>query len=116
MKKPGRRRPSAKSGEADLAAGRREQTRAANHEADLLLPVVHGDRELVRPVAVPIANQQIGALLRRFLDLRSKPCVHEFLDTRIHPNPPAIAVRQRDPEIAAPAWIAELPGWRRSEE
>ena len=38
-----------------------------NHEVDVLPPVVHRDGELVRPVAIAIAQQQVAALARRGL-------------------------------------------------
>ena len=49
-------------GELNLAAGRIEQILAANDEVHVLQPVVDDDRELIRPVAMSIADEQIAAL------------------------------------------------------
>ncbi len=65
MEKPRRRGASEEPREADLPAGRRQEILAAHDEADLLLPVVDRDGELIRPVAAAIANQRIAALFGR---------------------------------------------------
>ena len=49
-------------GELNLAAGRIEQILAANDEVHVLQPVIDDDGELIRPVAMPIADEQIAAL------------------------------------------------------
>src|SRR5258708_29669062 len=69
-----RRRPLApeEAREADLAARGRQQILAADHEVDALAVVVDGGGELVGPVAEPIANQDVTALLGRILFLRAE--------------------------------------------
>ena len=49
--------------ELDLAARGRQQIVAANDERDALHEIVHRRRELIRPVAVAVAHEQIAALL-----------------------------------------------------
>ena len=97
-----------KTRELDLPAGRRQQIHAANDQVDALAPVVHGDRELIRPVAEPVANQHVAALLRRRLFLPAEQRIFEHLDTRRQAHAPAEAVGQRQVAIAARAGIFQL--------
>ena len=58
--------------------------------------VVDRRGELIRPVAVAIAHQQIAALLRRPLLLRAVPEIDEALDGRLEPHPqPDARARRR---------------------
>jgi hypothetical protein len=50
------------AGELNLPAGRIEEILAAYDEVHLLQPVIDDDGELIGPVAVSIANEQIAAL------------------------------------------------------
>ena len=62
MKK--RRRPLAaeQPSEANLASSRGQQVHAAHDEIDALLPIVHRDRVLIRPVAKSIPYEHVTAL------------------------------------------------------
>ena len=62
MEKRRRFMTSEQAGELDLASGRFQQIVAPDHEGDTLPPVVDDRGELIRPVALPIADQQIAAL------------------------------------------------------
>ena len=50
------------SGELNLPAGRIEEILAAYDKVHVLQPVVHDDGELIGPVTLSIANEQIAAL------------------------------------------------------
>jgi len=58
-----RRRAAQETGEPDLTTRRWQQIGATDDEIDLLIEVVDGNRELIRPVPSPIANQHVTALL-----------------------------------------------------
>ena len=53
--------------ELELAAGRGEEVLAPDDQVDPLVEVVHHHRELVGPVAVAVAQEQVAALLGRDL-------------------------------------------------
>ena len=105
MEEGGGLAPAEEPGQRDLPAGRVEQILSADDERDALQHVVGGGGPLIRPVAEPIANQQIAALPRRRLLLRPEPQVVETLDPFVHPHPPADAVRHGQPAIAAPSGV-----------
>ena len=63
MKKRRRLSPAEQAGELNLTAGRIEQVLTANDEIHALQPVIDDDGKLIRPVAVPIADEQISTLL-----------------------------------------------------
>ena len=68
MMKERRRRSTPKQArKLELTPRRVEQIFTANHDRDILPPVIHHDRELIRPVPVPVSREQISALLRRCL-------------------------------------------------
>ena len=87
MKKCRRTLAAEQTGKLDLAAGRIEQILAAYDEIHVLQPVVDDDGELIRPVAVPIADEQIAALFGGPLLLRPEPKIVEPLDRGIQPDP-----------------------------
>src|SRR6266496_1384901 len=91
--------------ELNLPAGRFQEVVAANHVGHALNVVVHGDRELIRPVPLAIADQQIAALLRGPLLLRSVPEVDEALHRWLESHAESDPRRLRDPAIAAGARI-----------
>ena len=62
MEKRGRMLAAEQARELNLAARRIEQIFAADDEVDALQPVVDDRRELIRPVGVSIADEQIAAL------------------------------------------------------
>jgi hypothetical protein len=107
---PERSRPLApeQACEPDLAAGGRQQVFAADHEVDPLSVVVDGDGELIRPVAEPIADHDVAALLRRILFLGAEDFVDEPLDTGVHPYTPSDAVSERQSAIATLSGIPQL--------
>ena len=76
-----------KTRELQLPAGGREQIVATDHERDALHQVVHRRGELVGPLAVAIAHEQIAALLRRPLLLQTVTQVDEALDGRLEAHP-----------------------------
>jgi len=95
---------------SDLAAGRREQVDSSDHVIDVLPPVIDRDGELIRPVAVPIAQEHVAALLLRILLLETEPFVYERLDTRIDPETPAVAVDQGKLLVPANPGVTEFGG------
>ena len=97
--------------ELDLPAGRGQQVDAANDQVDALPRVVHGDRELIRPVAEPVANQHVAALLCRRLLLPAEQRILERLDTGRQAHAPADTVRERQVAIAACARILSARRW-----
>src|SRR6516162_4665798 len=101
MQKRGRLLAPEQPREADLPAGRRKQILAANHEIDSLAEIVDGDRELIRPVAEAIADQDVSALRRGVQLPGSEAAIDELLDARIQPHAPAVAIDQRQPTAAA---------------
>jgi hypothetical protein len=108
-----RRCPSAQQPrEANLPAGGRQQIDPSDDEVDALPEIVHRDRELVGPVAEPIADEHVTALQRWVLLLRSKPLVDESLDARIDPHAPAMAVNERQSPTAAAAGVPQFRGSR----
>ncbi len=94
--------------EANLTSGRRQKIFTSDDEIDLLFPVVHGHAQLIRPVAMSIADQEVATLLGRILRLRTQALIDEVLDPWIHPHAPPHPVRERDTTIPAPAAVAEL--------
>ena len=84
---------------------------------DALQDVVDGGRPLIRPVAEPIANQQVTALQGGLLLLKSAQQIRERLNARRDPHTPVHIVSERDGAIAAgaapalksrPAYICRL--------
>ena len=78
--------PAEKPCQLDLAAGRVEQVLAANHNRHPLQPVIDGDRKLIRPASMSIANEEVAALFGRPLLLRSEPEISEALCRRVEPH------------------------------
>src|SRR5688572_11724479 len=72
--------------ELNLAAGGRQEVVAANHQRHALDSVVHGDRELIGPVAIAVADEQIAALLGGPLLQRSMTEIVEELDRWLEPD------------------------------
>ena len=70
--------------------------------------VVHRRCELIRPVAVAIAREQVAALRRRALLLRAKAQIDEALDRRHEPHPQADGGTLRQPAARTGSGIAEL--------
>ena len=89
--------PAEQPAKADLATGGRQQVLAPDHHVDALLHVIHHDRELVGPLAKPVAHEQVTALGRRFLRLRPKAEVVESLGAGRHHD----AARLRDGPVDA---------------
>jgi hypothetical protein len=73
--------------ELNLPAGRVEQILAAYDEVHVLQPVIDDDGELIGPVAVSIADQQIAALFGGLLLLPPKPEIVEPFDRRLQSQP-----------------------------
>ena len=94
--------------ELNLAAGRRQQIHAADDDIDVLTPVIDRDRELIGPVAEPIANQQVAALPGRRLRLSPEQRIVEHLDGVWQTDPPADTAGQRQAAIAAGTRIPQL--------
>src|SRR5262245_5514541 len=108
MEECGRFDAAKETRELDLAAGRREQIVAADHMRHTLHPVVHGGDELISPVTGAVAHQEIAALFRRTLLLRSAPKIHEPFDGRFEPDANAEAGTLDQPAIATRAGIPEF--------
>jgi len=90
--------PSEHPAELDLPPGRTKEIVAADDERDALTQVVNHRRELVGPVPVTVAQQQIAALRRRSLGERAVAQVVERL----------VKVVQRDAD-AEPGFEGQLP-------
>src|SRR6266540_111760 len=105
MQKLGRLRAAEETREQDLPAGRRQQIVATDDERHALHVVVHRRAELIRPVAVAIAHEEIAALLRRPLLLRSVTQIDEPLDGRIEAHAQAESGGIGEPTVAAGARI-----------
>ena len=58
--------------ESQLATSRLQQVFSSHDEIHAVAHVIDGDRELIAPVPVPVAQQQIPALVPRFLPLRAQ--------------------------------------------
>ena len=80
MKERRRVLASEQSSEGNLPPGRWQEILAADDEVDLLSEVIDNDAELIRPVAVAIADQHVAALLLWILQLRSEAFVDEPFD------------------------------------
>ena len=61
-------RAAQQTGKLNLAPGGLEQVFAANHEIDVLQPVVDRHSKLIRPVSVAISYEQVSALRSRILE------------------------------------------------
>jgi hypothetical protein len=96
------------SRDPDLSAGGREKVDTANDVIHTLLPVINRNGELIRPVAVTIAQQHVAALLFRILALASKPPIVELLNARIDPKTPAITVDQRKLFVSTEARVPQF--------
>jgi transcription termination factor Rho len=108
MKERGRRSATEEPRDLDLTAGRSQQVDPSNHIVDLLTPVVDGNRELIGPVAVPIAKQHIAALLKGILTLQPEARILKLLDAWIDAQPPAVSVNNRKALVTAQSRIAQL--------
>jgi len=73
-------RPAEQPRELDLTSCRIEQIFASNDVGDALQPVIDHSRKVIGPVATPIAQQEIAALIGRALFLRSQSKVVKALD------------------------------------
>lgn len=67
--------------------------------------VVDGRRELIAPVAVAIANDEVAALFVGFLLLRSASKIDEAFDRRLEADAQGDALAFHDSATAAGAWI-----------
>src|SRR3954454_24998027 len=82
------RRPRAaeQARQRDLPTRGGQQVHSAYDEIDAVLHVIHRDCELIRPLSVSIARQQISALRGRPLHLRPQPAVVESLVALVEPD------------------------------
>src|SRR5947209_15551603 len=108
MKKLRRLAPTEHARELDLPASRREQVVAADHQRHALHVIVDGRRELIRPVAVAILDEQIAALRRRLLLLRPMAEIDEPLNRIVEPHAQADAAVFAEAALAAGARIPGL--------
>jgi hypothetical protein len=79
VEKSRRLRPAQEPGQLKLPPGRLQQIHPSDDMSDALKPVVDGHSEVIRPVAMPIAKQQVSALLGRPLLLQPQAKVVELL-------------------------------------
>src|SRR5690349_3533828 len=101
-------RPAEHSGELDLPAGRRQQIETADDEIHVVAHVVDGDRELVRPVAVAVLEEEIAALVGWRLHDLAEGLVHETLRLLVQFDANTSAPRDLITRFEAPA--ATRPG------
>jgi hypothetical protein len=94
--------------QADLAARGCQEVASADHEIDTVPHIINRHRKLVRPEAVPVAYQQIPALLRRILALRSIETVAKALVSRCHHHTQPAMIRRWEPQRATGARIPNL--------
>ena len=99
-------------GDLNLAAGRIEQILSSNDEVHVLQPVIDDDRELIGPVAVSIADEQIAALFGGLLLLPPKPEIVEQFERRLKSQTDTKVRRLPQPFVAAGSWIAARPDLR----
>ena len=92
----------------NLPARGGEEIDAADHQRHALDVVVDRRRELIRPVAVAIAGQQIAALLGGALLLWTETEIDEALHRWLEPNAQPAARALGEPAVAAGARIAEF--------
>src|ERR1051326_5731739 len=92
----------------DLAAGRREEVVAANDERHSLHEIVDGRGELIRPVAFAVADDDVAALRRRLLLLRTVPQIVESLDRVVEPHAQGDAAVVHDPTRPASTRVQHL--------
>ena len=69
--------------QTDLAPCRIEQIRAPDNQIHVLFEIIDGHRELVRPVAIAIAQQQVAALVQRCLFKDAEQQIGEPLAARL---------------------------------
>src|SRR6266508_593145 len=108
MQELGRLHSPEQARQLHLAAGRRQQIVATNHERHALDVVVDSRSELIGPIPVAIAREQIAALLGRPLLLKSMTEIDEALRRRIEAHAEtdirpfsetAVAARARIPQF-----------------
>lgn len=83
--------PTEEARELDLAAGGLEKIDATDHHGNSLLEVIDRRRELVRPVTVPVADEEVATLLGGDLCLKTESEVVEafFRSRKMDANPAA---------------------------
>ena len=91
---------------AKLASRRRGEVFSANDVSDSLRHVIDRDRELIRPVSIAIAQQQIAALPRgRLLDGAKEQIVNPF-HACIHPDAKTPSRTIVEPTLATVAVVS----------
>jgi len=108
MRETRRRRATEQTRQTDLPTGGCEQVGAADDLGDALLDIVGDHRKLIRPIAEPIANQQVSALRGRVLRLRATQAILESFDPWLHDRTPAEAVAEAQPPVAARTRVGTL--------
>ena len=85
-----------------------KQVVAADHEIDSLRRVIDGDGELIRPVALAIAQQQVAALSRGILRLRAVRASVKRSRPGIQTGPPAENLVERQGRVPAGARVSQF--------
>ena len=116
VQEPRRFGASEQPGQGDLTARGFEQIFAPNDVRDAVIEIIDRRGELIRPVAFPIADEKIAALLRRPLLLWTAAQIDETFDRRIQSYAQAHARCVGESAIATCSCVAKLanlaPGTR----
>jgi len=102
-----RRNPTSKhAGKRELTPGRGDEITPAHNQRHPLPPVVNRHRELIGPVPVAVAHEEIAALLGWYLRQPTEQAVLERFGVgcKLHTNSAASAVGKST--RAAPAFVA----------
>lgn len=100
--------PPEEARDLNLPAGRGQDVLAANHEIDALIEIVDHDRELIGPVSMAIAREDIAGDVRGDLFHRPQPEIGERDALGREEDPPALVNRAIDVEATARARITNL--------
>lgn len=106
MQERGRISPAEQPPDLELPPGRIEQVFASDDEIDPLLPIVDDHGELIRPVAIAVAGEDIPTLRRRLLLLRPEPEIVKPFHRIVDPDAKTEARRFRKVSARARAGIA----------
>lgn len=108
MKKARRAGPAEQARELNLAAGGSEEVLAPHDQVDALVEVVDHHRELVGPVAVAIADQEIASLVGGHLLDRPQAKIAEGDGLALEANAARRLLRSIDRGLAAGSRVTKL--------
>jgi hypothetical protein len=71
--------PPEQTGQTELSPGGSQQITSSNDQIYVLACVIHHDGEVVGPIAQPVSQEEITALLRGLLRLGTQEPIYECL-------------------------------------